>query len=60
MTTPSEYRNQGTHEPRGDASGAPDHDGVAGEARADEQPALERPTGLGAFVRGLFRPHDHN
>jgi hypothetical protein len=58
VTTPSEYRNQGTHKPRGDASKAPDHDAIAGEAQADEEVTHERPTGLRAFVRGLFRPHD--
>lgn len=57
MTTPSEYRNQGTPKPRGDASKAPDHDAIASEAQ-EEEVVLERPTGLRAFVRGLFRPHD--
>lgn len=58
MTTPSEYRNQGTDKPRGDASGAPDRDAIAGDAPADKELDHDRPTGLRAFVRGLLRPDD--
>jgi hypothetical protein len=58
MTTPSEYRNQGTHKPHGDAKGAPDLDAIAGEAPADNELDHDRPKGLRAFVRGLVGPDD--
>jgi hypothetical protein len=58
MTTPSEYRNQGTHKPHGDASRASDNDAIAGDAPADKELDHDRPTGLRAFMRGLLRPDD--
>ena len=47
MTTPSEYRNQGTHKPRGDVSGTPDHDDTTvGDPQAGRNLEPQRPTGL--------------